>query len=334
MPRRKVCGGAVSGRASRALLTCGMLSPGELDALTLCERGSMSCHGPGGRLRTYTGGSPPMRMVDRETFDAFLAGRAAGAGAELADGVPVEGVEGRSVRTPRGTFRCGSVVATDGAAGAAGRALRGSRLRTGPGLELFLPLPDRFPEDLQIHFGGVRYGYGWIFPRVSDVCAGVGSCRSGGAGVMPAALDAMLGSAGLTRSGSRLLGAPIPAGRPFGLGGDGAFLAGDAAGLTDQLTGEGISHAIESGLLVARAILEGWSAGRLRREAVSGCLGLVRQSLWARHLVYSPLFRGRAMRGLGSRDFYYEGYWRLVSGDADYVSLIPRLLRSRLSGVS
>jgi flavin-dependent dehydrogenase len=311
-----------------------MLSQGELDSLTLCQRDSMSCHDRGGRLRTYRGGSPPMRMIDRETFDAFLAGRAACEGAELADGLPVEAVEGGLVRTPRGTFRCGSLVAADGAAGAAGRSLRGSRLRTGPGLELFLPVPDGFPDDLQIHFGGVEYGYGWIFPRVSDACAGVGSCRPGGAGAMPAALDAMLGKAGLTSSGARLLGAPIPAGRPFGLGGDGAFLAGDAAGLTDQLTGEGISHAIESGLLVARAILEGWSAGRLRREAMSGCLGLVRQSLWARHLVYSPIFSGRAMRGLGSRDFYYEGYWRLVSGDADYRSLIPRLLRSRLSGAS
>ncbi|RME85604.1 MAG: NAD(P)/FAD-dependent oxidoreductase [Zetaproteobacteria bacterium] len=119
-----------------------------------------------------------------------------------------------------------------------------------------LPEPDQ-PE---LYFCPDLAGYGWIFRKGDYLNVGLG--RVGGtrlASHVQAFVDWLIASGRLPEA------PPVPfrghayllakhAKRP--LIGDGALLVGDAAGLADNMSGEGIRPAIASGILAARTILE------------------------------------------------------------------------------
>lgn len=331
----KVCGGALGTRAKSHLISSGILSTGDLSRLSLREQFSMTCFCGPEPLRTYTSPGDPITMLDRLSFDALLLDRAERAGARILADDPVKtvGEGGRSVETRSGkVFAAGATIGADGAAGPVGMSFRPPCRRhpAGVGIECFREMPSGFPPQIGIHFGLTDYGYAWVFPRRDDVCIGIGSLD--GRMSPPALLDALgslMGRLSLESFGpGSLRAAPIPSGRPSRTLGTGrVFLAGDAAGLTDQLTGEGIGHAVESGLLAAEAVISGWDRRRLSRKALRGCLGIVRESFLARHLVYHPLLRNRAMRGLREDRKFFEGYWKLFSGRTGYAAMLAGFLR-------
>lgn len=332
----KPCGGAVTPRAASMLERAGLLARHELDGATLAMHRTMSCFWKSNHLRTYDSLGEPVRIVDRLRFDGILLEKAVESGASAVRDDPVTRVcpgspcvlETRSGRR----IEARVVVGADGADSLVRRRSgRACNRLFGFGIECFVETPPGLPDGLQIHFGIVPWGYGWLFPRGRDVCVGVGAI---GRRVSPPATKAALGRLiGKTCPGLAerpvLRAAPIP-----GYGIDlspvpgRVFLCGDAAGLTDRLTGEGIGHAVESGFLVARAVLEGWSGDRLFREAGRGCAGIVRQSSAARLLLYHPLLRRAAMRKLAANDKFFAGYWDLISGAVDYRGLLLGFLRS------
>ena len=283
-------------------------------------------------LSRYDSVGPAIDMVDRMALDALLLSRAEAAGAVVARGVRALSLAGgASVATSCAGILSGDfVIAADGASGRIGRGIRGGRGgRNGFGMEVFAPMPAGFPGDIQIHFGLADCGYAWVFPRRDDLCIGIG--RMGGVsrpGELLGSLMRLLDSLGLERPApGGLKAAPIPAGSPSCRMGSGmVLLAGDAAGLADQLTGEGLSHAMQSGMLAAEAVLDGGGLPSYRRASASGCAGLVRQSCIARHLVYGRRFQRLAMRGLARDRRFFDGYWDLVSGSTGYAGMIAGFL--------
>jgi flavin-dependent dehydrogenase len=148
---------------------------------------------------------------------------------------------------------------------------------------------------LQCHFDGVTLpGYGWVFP-LSPSSANVG------AGVIPAgflrrphpvhsrgafhaftrspSLQKMMQSA---RQVGPLQGFPIRIDFDRALSfGDRVLLAGEAAGLANPLTGEGIDYALESGRIAAEH-----AAGMLSKDDMAG----------SRFADYDRELRGRFQR--------------------------------------
>ena len=128
-----------------------------------------------------------------------------------------------------------------------------------------LPARDA-PHDLVFDFAPISGGYGWLFPKGDHINVGVG-------GLVPQAAngDGMSYESvtrGLLESYTRQkLGVELGAvrahvsGQHLGLGGHSyapqgrLLLAGDAAGLVDPLTGEGIYSAIKSGQAAAGAVM-------------------------------------------------------------------------------
>jgi flavin-dependent dehydrogenase len=113
-----------------------------------------------------------------------------------------------------------------------------------------------------VEIGVVPGGYGWVFPKGDHANLGVGGWMSEGPrlrdhldhlarahGVEPSALDAVRGH----RLPMRELGARAACGR--------ILLVGDAAGLVDPLSGDGIYEAFVSAKLAAEAILAEEPAG-------------------------------------------------------------------------
>jgi len=100
-------------------------------------------------------------------------------------------------------------------------------------------------------------GYAWVFPKRAHLSMGVVSLRRGPAR-LEAAFEQYLAHLGITDPVRvERHGWPIPlAPRPGGLARGRVLLAGDAAGLADPLTGEGIGPALACGRAAGRAIAQ------------------------------------------------------------------------------
>ncbi len=180
-----------------------------------------------------------------------------------------------------------------------------------------LPAGDR-PLDLVFDFAPIAGGYGWLFPKADHINIGVGGFvpqsrdqnqqqsqnqTSGGAEGMiyETVTRELLNRYTLQKLGLDLLAVPGAqvTGQHLGLGGHTylptgrILLTGDAAGLVDPLTGEGIHSAITSGQAAAAALLEAGPAGA---EALA--------KSYARHL--QPLQETLAFSHRAARSFYRE----------------------------
>lgn len=262
-PRDKPCGGGVNVRAAALL---------PFDLAPVVER---TVYGAAFSLR---GGRPFRRryhrpltyMTQRRRLDAFLLEQAERAGATVHQGEAVRTVEvngAAEVRTDRGVYRGRTLVGADGANGVVRRAL-GLRPepRAAVALEGNLPFPEGLPpawqDCLALDVGGLPGGYAWVFPKGDHLNVGVGGWRWLGP-TLRERLEAACRAWGLDPARLRdLRGHHLPLrapGAPLVRGP--ALVAGDAAGLVDPLSGEGIYAAIYSGREAARAVTH-YLAGR------------------------------------------------------------------------
>jgi flavin-dependent dehydrogenase len=166
-----------------------------------------------------------------------------------------------------------------------------------PALEAEVEVPPavlaRYAEGARFDLGVPVGGYGWVFPKARHLSVGVGAfMRSAVRRRLRDELGRYLASLGLGEARAlRVRGAPIPVAPRRDPARGRVLLAGDAAGLADPLTGEGISLAILSGRLAAEALLlarlEPRAAVRayrssLRREII-GDLRIARGLAWVLH---------------------------------------------------
>jgi geranylgeranyl reductase family protein len=124
-------------------------------------------------------------------------------------------------------------------------------------------------DDIEIAFLRGLEGYVWIFPRRAHssvgICARMGTVT---AAALRRMLDSFLQQRGCDLAGAQFYSHVLPAPRaktldPARLAGDGWALVGDAAGLVDPITGEGLYYAIRSADLLAQALQTGQSYARL-----------------------------------------------------------------------
>ncbi|MBI1886445.1 MAG: geranylgeranyl reductase family protein [Chloroflexi bacterium] len=267
-PRDKPCGGGVTIRAARYL---------DLDFGPVVEQ---TIYGARFSLRLgrqfdrwYH--TPLTYMTQRSRLDAFLA--EAASGVEFHDGETLRSIEfSRSnggdtfvadVYTDCGSYRARTVVGADGANGLAAR-LVGARdsFEEAVALEGNLPFPDGVPDEWQgvvaLDLGGLAGGYGWVFPKGDHLNVGVGAWEYAAFTLRPK-LAALCQRYGFDFASLRnLRGHHLPVrrkGSPVVLGP--VLLVGDAAGLVDPLSGEGIHTAFLSARLAARAVVD-YLAGR------------------------------------------------------------------------
>ena len=155
------------------------------------------------------------------------------------------------------------VIGADGASSGVARDLGLRRNKEMAGA-LEVELPAR-PEDLQrfghtllfILLDDLSFGYGWIFPKAELLSIGVMGLHPQ-RGQLQASLDQLARRYGLALDGAPVKGHPIPLYlRREPIATRRGLLVGDAAGLADPLSGEGIRLAIQSGQMAAQAILAG-----------------------------------------------------------------------------
>jgi flavin-dependent dehydrogenase len=150
------------------------------------------------------------------------------------------------------------VVGADGSASRIARHVGVSLRQVDLGLEAEIPVPPevagQWSGRVLIDWGPVPGSYGWVFPKGDTLTVGVIAARGTGEATRAyyRAFIESLGLAGYpasTDSGHltrcRTADSPLSRGR--------VLVAGDAAGLLEPWTREGISYALRSGLLAGEA---------------------------------------------------------------------------------
>jgi geranylgeranyl reductase family protein len=240
-PRDKPCGGGVTGRAARLL-------PFSIDPVVEDVVERMDC-GLRYRYRFSRHARAPLAyMTQRRRLDHFLLQKAAEAGAELGEGVTADARE----------LDARVVIGADGCNGSSAKQLGlADGIVHGVALEANYPHEPRFAGAMLLEIAVIRGGYGWIFPKGDHVNVGVGGneeeaprlrrelrrmCEA--YGIDPDAAQDLRGY----RLPLRLPGTQLARGR--------TAVIGDAAGLVDPFSGDGMYEAFLSARLVAEAALE------------------------------------------------------------------------------
>jgi geranylgeranyl reductase family protein len=253
-PRDKPCGGGLTMRAVRQLPIS--VEPVVEERITRAR-----CRLKYGPTIERSSGQVLCLMTQRRRLDALLVEQAAEAGADFRDGVRVEVESDRRVRVDGAPVAVDAVVGADGANGVTARAVGlGGAIVNGVALEGNLRY-DRLPSDawrglLVLELATVPGGYGWIFPKGDHVNVGVGGWGSEGPRLRDH-LRVLCGHYGFELDELRQLrGHRLPMRRPeTRLAGGRALLVGDAAGVLDPVSGDGIYEALVTARLAAEHIL-------------------------------------------------------------------------------
>lgn len=214
---------------------------------------------------------PIVYMVTRDKFDHLLTRRAQDAGAELLDNQKVVQLETRAgkvtVSTESHAFVTDVVVGADGANSVVARGLGLAKdFYYGVGLEaeVYVSKGDLSKWDslMGLDLGTIPGGYGWLFPKEDRLSIGVTGHIRFNKKLRPY-LKRLLESYNLENCQIKTFrGALMPVrkkGTP--IVGDRGLLIGDAAGLIDAVTGEGIYCAVRSAQLAAAVIMKFLAGG-------------------------------------------------------------------------
>jgi len=265
-PREKPCGGGVTARAfERAPID---LTP-VVEQVVTKVRFSYKLGSFFDYEYTPKGNSQPATLVymtQRHRLDEFVMKHAREAGADFRSGSPVRSVElgreGVHIEVEGESFDAGVLVGADGANGVVARSV-GLQPVTEPPVALEAhfnyangSVPGEWSDLLALELGSMPGGYGWSFPKSDHFNVGCGGYHSQGPKLREHLFELQrhYGLGGLDINNLR--GHHLPTrddGKPIVRGR--AILVGDAAGLVDPMSGEGIYSAFVSGHLAAARIL-------------------------------------------------------------------------------
>ncbi len=259
-PRDKACGGGLTVKAWRA-------SAHPLEPVFRQTHREVECNLWGRKIRRYRLSRPLLATVTRREMDAHLVARNGRMpGFAFFDGEPALRVAYAGVfrvETPRRLLTARQVVCADGASRSISRGFGFCAPRdwaVAVGTQLPRPLfEEHGPCPPRFDLGAAPEGYGWIFPQGDRCSVGIYSparplrhprellhayLRGRGIRIPPDAGLVLRG--GLIPIGGRIVQVPD---MPF-------YIAGDAGGFADALTGEGLYQAFVGGTLAGETVLQ------------------------------------------------------------------------------
>ena len=337
-PRDKPCGGGVTLRAAR-------LVPFPIDPVVEDVVGRVEL-----RLRYTRGyergdGRPLILMTRRRRLDHFLAERAASAGVEFRDGARASGVEtgraGVTVVVDGERISGRTLIGADGVNGVVARAVElGGNRAVGVALEANVPyerIRGRYRGRAVLELGILPGGYGWVFPKDDHVNIGVGGWERE-APRLRGELARLCGEHSVSVGDlADLRGYRLPCRLPDSrLSRGRVLLVGDAAGLIDPLTGDGMYEAFLSAKLAAEAVLDLLGGGADSLEEYEKRLSsLLARHLWASWGVKEALDRfPRATFALSRLPVVWRVVERVVRGELRDVTEARGLARPPLKALA
>jgi flavin-dependent dehydrogenase len=313
-PRTKLCAGGLVADAEVILEGLG-LDVREIPHVDV-DTAHFDFAGKGISLRIP--GKHAIRVIRRNEFDAWLAGKAREKGIEIREGIKVKEIQTSedhvNVETDWGTFTAKSVVGADGSNGVTRRSvLPHAPVYTARALEVITPSMDLAPaRDKADHKEDHAYfdffpvpdniaGYTWDFPTQVNGqpmrCWGIYDTNLLATDSRPALKEVLaqeLAKHGFDADSVELKGHPIRWFSPENkMSAPRVLLVGDAVG-ADPIFGEGISIALGYGAVAAREIGESFQRGefsfkRYKQRVMSTSLGQTLFARWSLAQVIYPL---------------------------------------------
>lgn len=331
LPRYKPCGGGITSRAYRLLDTdLSQLVEDQVRELSFTYRYSDPL--------TITTPEPLIYMVMRDRLDHLLAKQSQAAGAELWEETPLEEAreEASSVQVVAGgkVLHTRLLVGADGARSRVASLFFPPQRLLGIALEAEVEVAPKFQEACRgkalLNHGSIREGYDWIFPKSRHLSVGTGTFKDKTSHLKAHYLEAeknLLREPVKRNSWRGHLLPSLKEANPY-FHTARTLLLGDAAGLVDPLSGEGIYGAVQSALLAAEVIPRAVREARpdlnaytelLRRELVPELLAAGRM---AKAVYTAPRLFFRLVKA--NQDIL-ERLARVIAGQGSYASLLDYL---------
>jgi digeranylgeranylglycerophospholipid reductase len=245
-------------------------------------------------------------ILDRKVFDAALAERAAQAGAIFKTSAKAMGIEDDHImvneKGTRKKYRFSFVIGADGVASRVGPWLG---IDTRLSLDEIEVCAEYYMENIKVrpHYAyllfGEKYapgGYAWIFPKSStsaNIGLGISPRRTQRTAV--SFLDRWVSTEFPGGTIRRKVYGGVPAKILTTYSGMKFYLVGDAARLTDPLSGAGIANSIKSGIFAGQSVFQ-----RMNHKKETYCADIEREIL--KEVRYHQKVRNVYMK-LSDRDY-------------------------------
>jgi len=337
LPRNKICGGGLTRRSMNTL-------PFDVSEVIESYTRSVSISVHNRIFFHHTSTFPIMGMVMRDKFDCFLLKKAMDRGATLMDETAFRSMTPESgllnVKASKGIFKSKILVGADGVHSRVAKALElNTTHRRMVGLESEIYVDRKnifhiFVNSAEFDFGIIPEGYGWIFPKKDHLSIGVVTLKKNIDG-MKQHLYRYLESKKLLDNSTIMSskGWMIPYGTSTEmlLANEKGLLVGDAAGLTDPITGEGIFFALKEAEIASQIILGNMVKGESLYK-YNAAIGSLRNdlayALKLQKLLYKiPQISYKLLKIYGAQ--LGKEFMDIINGDTTYCTLYKKLFRLR-----
>lgn len=225
---------------------------------------------------------PIISMVMRDKLDQLIIMEAVNSGALLLERHVLQKLdfheENIILHTDQQILKTKYVVAADGALGPTAKLAGWPETRKLiPALEYEVEVSEtdfkRLSQEARFDIDAIPNGYAWCFPKAKHLSIGVATFKKSRINLRDY-YQRYLNKLGLHHVISEQAhGFQIPVGfRTDGLVKNKVFLVGDAAGLADPLTAEGITNGIHSGVMAGKAIGENFEHPEIAERAYLSAL--------------------------------------------------------------
>jgi geranylgeranyl reductase family protein len=332
-PRRKVCAGGLPPKILDVVdFDIHELIRNEISGVSLTHRIEKAFQ------RNYS--KPLLLTVDRTNFDDYLLRKAVDAGACLMEQVAIENLIYENnmyfIRTTDQQIYAKVIVGADGANSFTAKQLSLTAVDCSHvAIQIEVPVKRLNTATMNAHgtsialdWGFMEDSYGWLFPNGDFVSIGVmGPSKSGKK--VKAYFDQWIRYFAILPNEFKIHAHSIPhriSKRP--ITGPGSLLVGDAAGLADYWTGEGIYYAVKSAQLAAGQIdrfLKG------EADAINQYEALINEQILPELQAsrsFSKLFNHIspvAFHVLGKYYYPWDLLCRIMRGDRSFVDVKKRL---------
>ncbi|MCI0404178.1 MAG: NAD(P)/FAD-dependent oxidoreductase [Acidobacteria bacterium] len=289
--------------------------------------------------------SRPLALYSRATFNAFLLQRAQAAGCTVVQqralGASINGAV--RLRATHDALDADFLVIATGARNALTIAGPDTWKPAPRDLELtagyYLAAAD---DRIRVQFLRDFEGYLWSFPRTDHLAVGIcGKMNQNSSTALKSKLHQFMNAEGLSASGGTFYSHLLPSlARPswkqLPLVGRGWARVGDAAGLVDPITGEGIYYALRSGELLSEALIAGRPETYPQQVQEDFAVDLREAARWQRTFYRGRWFGRSATDRMIAAAARSPRFRRLLddlfAGSQDYRGLKWRLLRMFFPG--
>ncbi len=272
-PREKLCAGLITKKTYRQICRLWHLQhPGKaLPHDLFCSETDCALFYYQDERLIKAHASEPFHFVNRSHFDQFLAEMYQNSGGMLLENNSCTEID---LSGHRLTLRSGDTVtfrhlaAADGAVSNTRTVLGIAKPELAFCLETRIPKPAHIREiPVHVYYGDIENGYAWIFPSGDQICIGIISIYEPNTDYL-AVFQRFLNAHHISAPKSQWKGAFVPYGEFVNQKQNhpDVVLIGDAGGFVDPIFGEGLYHALSTGIAAAKSVIRCEKRGTVLRD--------------------------------------------------------------------